>query len=58
VVKEGDGWRVTAAGPTTSIREGSHQEIMGATASGGDWQGRYGAETLAALKEHGAGIQR
>jgi len=61
VVKEGDQndndpWRVTAAGPTTSIREEPYQ---------GDIIGRYGvravigkggmgARTLAALAEHGA----
>src|SRR5256885_9244331 len=56
VVKEEDRWRVTAAGPTTSIREEPYQ---------GDIIKRYGvraaigkggmcAETLAAMKEHGA----
>jgi len=56
VVKEGESWRVTAAGPTTSIREEPYQ---------GDIIGRYGvrvvigkggmgAKTLAALKTHGA----
>jgi len=56
VAKNADGWRVTAAGPTTSIREEPYQ---------GDIIGRYGvravigkggmgAKTLAALKEHGA----
>jgi fumarate hydratase class I len=55
-VKEGDRWRITAAGPTTSIREEPYQ---------GDIIGRYGvravigkggmgAKTLAAMKEHGA----
>ena len=56
VVKEGDGWRVTAAGPTTSIREEPYQgEIIkryGVRAVMG--KGGMGAKTLAALKEHGA----
>jgi fumarate hydratase class I len=56
VVKEGDSWRVTAAGPTTSIREEPYQaDIVGrygvrvVVGKGG-----MGAKTLAALKEHGA----
>src|ERR1700704_3514799 len=56
VVKEGDGWRVTAAGPTTSIREEPYQgEIIkryGVRAVIG--KGGMGAQTLAALQEHGA----
>ena len=56
VVKEGDGWRVTAAGPTTSIREEPYQgEIIrryGVRAVIG--KGGMGAKTLAALREHGA----
>ena len=56
VVKEGDGWRVTAAGPTTSIREEPYQgEIIrryGVRAVIG--KGGMGAKTLAAMKEHGA----
>jgi fumarate hydratase class I len=56
VVKEGDTWRVTAAGPTTSIREEPYQgEIIkryGVRAVIG--KGGMGARTLAALKEHGA----
>ena len=56
VVKEGDGWRVTAAGPTTSIREEPYQgEIIkryGIRAVIG--KGGMGAKTLAAMKEHGA----
>jgi fumarate hydratase class I len=56
VVKEGAGWRVTAAGPTTSIREEPYQgEIIkryGVRAVIG--KGGMGAKTLAALKEHGA----
>jgi len=55
VVKEGDGYRVTAAGPTTSIREEPYQgEILkryGVRAVIG--KGGMGAKTLAALKEHG-----
>jgi len=56
VVKEGEHWRVTAAGPTTSIREEPYQgEIIkryGIRAVIG--KGGMGAKTLAALKEHGA----
>jgi fumarate hydratase class I len=56
VVKDGDNWRVTAAGPTTSIREEPYQgEIIGrygVRAVIG--KGGMGARTLAALKEHGA----
>jgi fumarate hydratase class I len=56
VAKEGEGWRVTAAGPTTSIREEPYQgEIIkryGVRAVIG--KGGMGAKTLAALKEHGA----
>jgi fumarate hydratase class I len=56
VVKEGDGWRVTAAGPTTSIREEPYQgEIIkryGVRVVIG--KGGMGAATLAALKEQGA----
>jgi fumarate hydratase class I len=57
VMKEGDaGWRVTAAGPTTSIREEPYQaEIIkryGVRAVIG--KGGMGARTLAGLKEHGA----
>jgi fumarate hydratase class I len=56
VVKEGDSWRVTAAGPTTSIREEPYQgEIIrryGIRAVIG--KGGMGAKTLAALNEHGA----
>jgi len=50
------GWRVTAAGPTTSIREEPYQgEIIkryGVRAVIG--KGGMGGTTLAALKEHGA----
>jgi fumarate hydratase class I len=56
VVKEGDGWRVTAAGPTTSIREEPYQADVikryGVRAVIG--KGGMGARTLAALKEAGA----
>jgi fumarate hydratase class I len=56
VLKDGDRWRVTAAGPTTSIREEPYQgEIIkryGVRAVVG--KGGMGAQTLAALKEHGA----
>ena len=52
----GLGWRVTAAGPTTSIREEPYQgEIIkryGVRVVIG--KGGMGAKTLAALKEHGA----
>jgi fumarate hydratase class I len=56
VVKEGDGWRVTAAGPTTSIREEPYQADIikryGVRAVVG--KGGMGAKTLAALQECGA----
>ena len=56
VVKEGEAWHVTAAGPTTSIREEPYQgEIIrryGIRAVIG--KGGMGARTLAAMKEHGA----
>jgi fumarate hydratase class I len=56
VMKDEAGWRVTAAGPTTSIREEPYQgEIIkryGIRAIIG--KGGMGAKTLAALKEHGA----
>src|SRR6476661_1967397 len=56
VVKEGDGWRVTAAGPTTSIREEPYQADIikryGVRAVVG--KGGMGGKTLAALQEHGA----
>lgn len=55
VVKEGEGYRVTAAGPTTSIREEPYQgEIIkryGVRAVIG--KGGMGAKTLAALKDFG-----
>ncbi len=56
VAKEGDGWRVTAAGPTTSIREEPYQADVigryGVRAVIG--KGGMGAKTLAALGKHGA----
>ena len=56
VVKEGSGWRVTAAGPTTSIREEPYQADIikryGVRAVVG--KGGMGAKTLAALKDAGA----
>ena len=56
VVKEDDRWRVTAAGPTTSIREEPYQaeiiERYGVRAVIG--KGGMGAKTLAALQERGA----
>jgi fumarate hydratase class I len=55
VVKNGDEWRVTAAGPTTSIREEPYQaEILkryGVRVVIG--KGGMGAKTLAGLKESG-----
>ena len=56
VAKEGDGWRVTAAGPTTSIREEPYQADIirryGVRVVIG--KGGMGAKTLAALKDAGA----
>src|SRR5687767_5639107 len=56
VAKEGDGWKVTAAGPTTSIREEPYQADVitryGVRAVVG--KGGMGARTLAALKDAGA----
>jgi fumarate hydratase class I len=56
VAKDGDTWKVTAAGPTTSIREEPYQaEIIrryGVRAVIG--KGGMGAKTLAGLKESGA----
>ena len=56
VKKEGDRWTVTAAGPTTSIREEPYQADVikryGVRAVVG--KGGMGAKTLAALKEAGA----
>jgi fumarate hydratase class I len=56
VAREGDGWRVTAAGPTTSIREEPYQADIiaryGVRAVIG--KGGMGAKTLAGLKAFGA----
>jgi fumarate hydratase class I len=56
VAKKGDGWTVTAAGPTTSIREEPYQADVlkryGVRAVIG--KGGMGAKTLAALQENGA----
>jgi fumarate hydratase class I len=56
MLKEGDEWKVKAAGPTTSIREEPYQgEVIrkyGVRAVIG--KGGMGAKTLAALKECGA----
>ncbi len=56
VAKEGDKWRFTAAGPTTSIREEPYQadiiKKFGIRAIMG--KGGMGTKTLAALKENGA----
>ena len=56
VKKDGDTWRVTAAGPTTSIREEPYQsEVIrryGVRAVVG--KGGMGGKTLQALKDHGA----
>jgi fumarate hydratase class I len=56
VAKEGEGWRVTAAGPTTSIREEPYQADViarnGVRAVIG--KGGMGAKTLAALQQSGA----
>ena len=56
MLKEGDEWKVKAAGPTTSIREEPYQADVikryGVRAVIG--KGGMGAKTLAALKEAGA----
>jgi len=56
VVKEGDRWRVTAAGPTTSIREEPYQgdiiKRYGVRVVIG--KGGMGAKTLQAMQEFGA----
>ena len=56
VAKDGDGWRVTAAGPTTSIREEPYQADIigrfGVRAVIG--KGGMGTKTLAALQDAGA----
>ena len=56
VLKRGDGWQVTAAGPTTSMREEPYQaetiRRFGVRVVIG--KGGMGAKTLEAMKEHGA----
>jgi len=56
MLKEGDEWKVKAAGPTTSIREEPYQADVirkyGVRAVIG--KGGMGAKTLAAMKEYGA----
>lgn len=56
VAKDGEGWKVTAAGPTTSIREEPYQADVitryGVRAVIG--KGGMGPKTLAALQEAGA----
>jgi fumarate hydratase class I len=56
MLKQGDGWRVAAAGPTTSIREEPYQADVikryGIRAVIG--KGGMGPKTLAAMKEFGA----
>ena len=56
MLKDGDGWKMKAAGPTTSIREEPYQADVirkfGVRAVIG--KGGMGAKTLAALKEFGA----
>ncbi len=56
VAKDGDSWRITAAGPTTSIREEPYQADIigkfGIRAVMG--KGGMGPRTLAGLQEHGA----
>ncbi len=56
ILKEGDGWKMMAAGPTTSAREEPYQgdiiRKFGIRVVIG--KGGMGPKTLAALKEHGA----
>ncbi len=56
VLKQNGGWKMTAAGPTTSIREEPYEaeviQHFGVRAVIG--KGGMGPKTLAALKEHGA----
>ncbi|HWP85123.1 MAG TPA: FumA C-terminus/TtdB family hydratase beta subunit [Terriglobia bacterium] len=55
-LKQGDSWKITAAGPTTSMREEPYEadiiKKFGIRAVMG--KGGMGAKTLAALQEHGA----
>jgi fumarate hydratase class I len=56
MLKEGEEWKVKAAGPTTSIREEPYQADVigryGVRAVVG--KGGMGGKTLAAMKQHGA----
>jgi fumarate hydratase class I len=56
VTKQDSGWTVTAAGPTTSIREEPYQAdiILRSGVRAVIGKGGRGAKTLAALKDHGA----
>jgi fumarate hydratase class I len=55
VVRDGDGWRLTAAGPTTSARTEPYLPgiIAGHGLRGVIGKGGMGAKTLAACAEHG-----
>ena len=54
-VKDGDGWRVVAAGPTTSVRENPYEPKFIAASGVRLIIGKGGmdATTLAAMKKHG-----
>ena len=54
-VREGDGWRVVAAGPTTSVRENPYEPKFIAASGVRLVIGKGGmdAATLAAMKKHG-----
>ena len=54
-VKDGDGWRVVAAGPTTSVRENPYEPKFIAASGVRLVIGKGGmdAATLAAMKKHG-----
>ncbi len=56
MVREGDGWRVVSAGPTTSSREEPYQaDVIAHYGIGGViGKGGMGDKTSAALQEHGA----